>query len=69
MKDSVELGDVVNGLWKSLVFAFLIAWVCSFKGFFTERGAEGVSRSTTSGVVVSSVLVLIADYVLTSVLL
>ena len=69
MKDSVELVDVVNGVWKSLVFALLIAWVCSFKGFFTERGAEGVSRSTTSAVVVSSVLVLICDYVLTSVLL
>ena len=69
MKDSVELADVVNGVWKSLAFALLIAWVCSFKGFFTERGAEGVSRSTTSAVVVSSVLVLICDYVLTSVLL
>jgi len=69
MKNSVELADVVNGVWKSLAFAFLIAWVCSFKGFFTERGAEGVSRSTTSAVVVSSVLVLIGDYVLTSVLL
>jgi len=69
MKDSVELADVVNGVWKSLAFALLIAWVCNFKGFFTERGAEGVSRSTTSAVVVSSVLVLIGDYVLTSVLL
>jgi phospholipid/cholesterol/gamma-HCH transport system permease protein len=69
MKDSVELADVVNGVWKSLAFALLIAWVCSFKGFFTERGAEGISRSTTSAVVVSSVLVLICDYVLTSVLL
>ena len=39
------------------------------KGFFTERGAEGVSRATTSAVVISSVLVLIGDYVLTSVLL
>jgi len=69
MKDSVDLADVVNGVWKSLAFALLIAWVCSFKGYYTGRGAEGVSQATTSAVVVSSVLVLICDYVLTSVLL
>jgi phospholipid/cholesterol/gamma-HCH transport system permease protein len=69
MKTSVAHADVVNGVWKSLAFSLLIAWVCTFKGFFTERGAEGVSRATTSAVVISSVLVLIGDYVLTSVLL
>src|SRR5512141_3450153 len=69
METSVELVDVTNGVWKSLAFSLLIAWVCTFKGFFTERGAEGVSRATTSAVVISSVLVLIGDYLLTSVLL
>lgn len=69
MESSVELSDVVNGLWKSVAFGLIVAWVCTFKGFFTERGAEGVSRSTTSAVVLSSVLILIGDYVLTSVLL
>ena len=69
MRESVELADVVNGVWKSLAFALVIAWVCSFKGFFTARGAEGVSQATTSAVVLSSVLVLMGDYILTSVLL
>jgi phospholipid/cholesterol/gamma-HCH transport system permease protein len=69
MKASVELIDVTNGIWKSLAFALLIAWVCTFKGYFTGRGAEGVSNATTSAVVVSSVLVLVCDYFLTSVLL
>lgn len=69
METSVELVDVTNGVWKSLAFSLLIVWVCTFKGFFTERGAEGVSRATTSAVVISSVLVLIGDYLLTSVLL
>ncbi len=68
MESSVELSDIVNGVWKSIVFGLLIAWICTFKGYFTERGAEGVSRATTSAVVVSSALVLISDYVLTSVL-
>jgi phospholipid/cholesterol/gamma-HCH transport system permease protein len=69
IRASVELADVIHGIWKSLAFSILIIWVCAFEGFFTERGAEGVSRATTSAVVISSVLVLIGDYLLTSVLL
>jgi len=69
MQASVEWNDVANGLIKSLVFGLIIAWVCTFKGYFTGRGAEGVSQSTTSAVVLSSVLVLVSDYFLTSVLL
>ena len=69
MEASVVLGDVTQGIWKSLAFALLIAWVCTFKGYFTRGGAEGVSQATTSAVVVSSVLVLVCDYFLTSVLL
>lgn len=69
MQASVELTDIVNGLWKSVVFGVLVAWICTYKGYFAERGAEGVSRATTSAVVLSSALVLISDYVLTSVLL
>jgi len=69
MEASVEWNDVANGIIKSLVFGLVIAWVCTFKGYFTGRGAEGVSQSTTSAVVLSSVLVLVSDYILTSVLL
>jgi len=69
MEASVEWHDVANGFLKSVVFGLVIAWICTYKGYFTERGAEGVSQSTTSAVVLSSVLVLIGDYVLTSVLL
>lgn len=69
MEASVELRDVTNGLIKSVAFGLVIAWVCTFKGYFTGRGAEGVSQATTSAVVLSSVLILVGDYVLTSVLL
>ena len=69
MNAGVELRDVTIGIWKSIAFALLIAWVCTFKGYFARHGAEGVSQATTSAVVVSSVLVLVCDYFLTSVLL
>ena len=69
MEASVVWKDVSNGFLKSVAFGLIIAWICTFKGYFTERGAEGVSEATTSAVVLSSVLVLIGDYFLTSVLL
>lgn len=47
----------------------LIAWDCTFKGYFARRGSERVSQATTSAVVVSSVLFLVCDYFVTSVLL
>ncbi|MEW6719038.1 MAG: MlaE family lipid ABC transporter permease subunit [Thermodesulfobacteriota bacterium] len=69
MESSVDLVDITNGVWKSLAFALIIAWVCTFKGYRARRGAAGVSNATTSAVVVSSVLVLVCDYFLTSVLI
>jgi phospholipid/cholesterol/gamma-HCH transport system permease protein len=69
MEASVMFKDVSDGLLKSVAFGLIIAWVCTFKGYYAARGAEGVSQSTTSAVVLSSVLVLIGDYILTSVLL
>ncbi len=69
MEASVEWKDIANGIVKSVIFGLVVAWVCTFKGYFTGRGAEGVSQSTTSAVVLSSVLILVGDYVLTSVLL
>jgi phospholipid/cholesterol/gamma-HCH transport system permease protein len=42
--------------------------VCCFKGFYASHGAEGVSHATTQAVVMCSVLILVWDYFLTSVL-
>jgi len=69
MERSVEWKDVWSGIVKSFSFGGIIAWVCCYKGYHASRGAEGVSRATTEAVVMSSVLVLIWDYFLTSVML
>ena len=69
MADFVGLTDIRNGLYKSLCFGFLIAFLCCFKGYHTGYGAEGVSKATTEAVVVSSVTILVLDYFLNSVLL
>ncbi len=75
MYQSVEWNDVEMGLIKSLVFGLLIVWISTVKGYFLhlERdggfGAEGVSRTTTSAVVLASVMVLVWDYLLSAIML
>ncbi len=62
----LEMDDIIGGVYKSLSFGLLIAWVCCYKGFNTGFGAEGASKATTQAVVNSSVLILIWDYFVTS---
>lgn len=72
MSSYMEMKDILEGIYKSLSFGILIAWVCCYKGYyttiFTGFGAEGVSKATTQAVVASSVLILVWDYFLTSTL-
>lgn len=70
----VETWDIVGGFIKALVFAVIVSTICSYQGYFTHmradvHGAKSVSLSTTSGVVLSCVLVLVVDYVITTFLL
>jgi len=73
VESSVDMSDVTGGFIKSIVFAIVVVTICCYQGYFThtraEFGAKGVSLSTTSAVVLSCVLILITDYVLTSFLL
>jgi phospholipid/cholesterol/gamma-HCH transport system permease protein len=66
MKQSVVAMDVNGGFVKSLVFGLTIILVACYKGYYTEHGAEGVSKATNQTVVLSAVLILALDYVLTS---
>jgi len=66
MINHTDLNDLYTGLVKALVFGFLIALICCYKGLSTRGGAEGVGRSTTQAVVISSVAILVADYFLTA---
>ncbi len=66
---AVEWKDVYGGFWKSVSFGLIVSWVCCYKGYYTGMSAEGLGKATTEAVVLSSVLILIWDYFLTSVLL
>jgi len=71
---SVDWSDLYMGLVKSACFSVLIVWVCTYKGFYAgvdqgSFGPEQVGRATTDAVVISSIAVLIGDYVITSIML
>jgi len=68
MANYVGIEDVMEGIYKSFSFGVLITWVCCYKGYYAGFGAEGVSRATTQAVVLSSVLILFWDYIMTSLL-
>jgi phospholipid/cholesterol/gamma-HCH transport system permease protein len=74
IESSVVMADVMGGFYKSICFAVLLTTICCYQGYYTHIrkqgfGAKGVSLSTTSAVVLSCVLILVSDYVLTSFLL
>ncbi|MEO5348518.1 MAG: ABC transporter permease [Magnetococcus sp. YQC-3] len=69
IESAVVMRDIVTGLVKAVSFGLIVTWVCTFKGYYARRGAEGVSQATTSAVVLSSVLILVCDYFITSILL
>jgi phospholipid/cholesterol/gamma-HCH transport system permease protein len=60
--------DLWVGFWKAIVFGVIVMWVAAYKGFNVGHGAEGVGRATTEAVVLASVLILVFDYFLGSVL-
>ncbi len=68
MQTFVDMRDVMTGFWKSVSFGIIVTWVCTYKGFHVGHGAEGVARATTQAVVLSSVLILVWDYFLGTVL-
>ena len=62
----LEFSDVTLGLVKAAVFGFLIALMGCYHGYNSGRGAEGVGVATTNAVVSSSILILIANYLVTA---
>jgi phospholipid/cholesterol/gamma-HCH transport system permease protein len=62
-------GDIIEGLTKPLFSAFIIATIGCFYGLRTSGGTRGVGRSTTQAVVVSSVLIILMDFMVTQLMI
>lgn len=62
--DGITTDDIIGGIIKPLVFAFLMGTIACHKGLKTEGGTVGVGQATTSAVVMASIIVIIADFFL-----
>jgi phospholipid/cholesterol/gamma-HCH transport system permease protein len=69
LTDALKLKEIGNGLIKSVVFGGIVAVVACYVGFKTTGGARGIGRSTTRSVVMSFMIILVADYFLTRILM
>ena len=61
--------DVLSGIIKSVVFAFVVIWIAVYQGFMCVPTAEGISQATTRTVVYSSLAVLGFDFLLTAMMI
>ena len=71
---NVEMKDISDGLIKAVVFAIIVSTVCCYQGYYSHmrgdsHGAKAVGFATTSAVVISCVVILVSDYVVTSLLI
>lgn len=65
LQSALKLSEIGNGLVKATVFGGIIALVCCYVGLKTSGGARGIGQSTTRSVVLSFMLILVVDYLLT----
>ena len=68
MRINVELSDIIGGLVKAAFFGLILAWVGCYMGFVAHGGAQGVGKATTKSVVIGTIMILIANYFLSSLL-
>lgn len=66
IRSNVELVDIRQSFIKALVFGATVSWIAVYQGYHAAPTSEGVSRATTSTVVVSSLGILALDFVLTA---
>lgn len=66
--ERVELSDITGGLIKAGFFGLFFSWVGTYQGYMASGGAQGVGRATTRSVVIGSIIILISNYFLSSML-
>lgn len=70
MQSSVEFGaDIINGIWKSVVFGIAVIWIAVTQGYFSTPTSAGIANATTRSVVYGSLVVLGLDFLLTAMMI
>ncbi len=65
VKERLVFGNLFIGILKPIVFSFVIAFIACYKGFFAEGGTKGVGKATTESVVLSSIVILVVNFLIT----
>ncbi len=67
MREIVDFSaDYMNGFWKSMVFGGLVSLVAVFQGYYAKPTGQGVGQATTQTVVVSAIMILIVDFIMSA---
>lgn len=69
VRDVLTFENVFSGTAKPFIFGYLIACIGCYMGLSTKGGSKGLRRSTTRAVVISIVMIIVSDFVLTRILL
>ncbi len=64
-REFMDPSDIMHGLLKAVIFGAIVSIITTWRGYAATGGARGVGEGTTRGVVMSSIAVLMADYVIT----
>ena len=67
MQDGVEMADIIEGVIKSIAFGIAASLIAVWEGYNAIPTAEGVGRATTRTVVITAVVILIFDFMITAV--
>ena len=69
LRQNLNLHNIAFAMYKAYTYAFIISSVSAYFGYFVKGGSFEIGRASTTSVVVSCILILVADYVLASLLL
>jgi phospholipid/cholesterol/gamma-HCH transport system permease protein len=69
VRDVLTFENVFSGTAKPFIFGYLIACIGCYMGLSTKGGSKGLRQSTTMAVVISIVMIIVSDFVLTRILL
>jgi len=67
VRERLIFGNLFIGIFKPIIFSFIIAFISCYKGFTSQGGTKGVGKATTESVVLSSITILVVNFFITKV--
>ncbi|TNF52906.1 ABC transporter permease, partial [bacterium] len=68
IREIMDFKNIFSGIAKPFIFGYLISTISCFMGLSTSGGAKGLRKATTTAVVISTIMIIISDFILTRLL-